>query len=297
MVLKIEYTKTAIIEKEENSEAPMTRSQRKKLLVELDDGDITFREFFENYEAMLMQEVEERVALGIFVARRADAKKTKVLFAVLVAVTAVAILMSPPVYREVFGHRNAEECALHAKNDYAIDVCYDLYPSVTARPVDATSNSSPPPPGPQIADVAPAPPAERSMNTPPRAANPEHGSIYWYSEPQEVVAPFEINSERGANYFVKFYNELTGADVLGVFVVGGRPVSTLVPTGRYLVKYATGETWHGYEDYFGKDAVYSKANTVFEFSLNEGGTTGYSLTLHTVKNGNLRTSEIKREEF
>ena len=274
----------------------MTRLQRQKILIELDDGDITFREFFERYETMLMQEVEERVALGIFVARRKDANKTRALLATQVAVTTIALIMSPPVYRELFGYRNAEECVLHAKNDNAADVCYDLYRSITAQPVDKASNSAPLSER-QLAGVAPAFPAELSVNTPPHAPEPEHGAIYWYNEPQEVVAPFEIKSEAGANYFVKFYNELTGTNVLGIYVVGGKPVSTFVPTGRYLVKYATGRTWHGYEDYFGKEGVYSKANTVFEFGLNEGGVAGYSLTLYSVKNGNLRTQGIKREEF
>lgn len=275
----------------------MARLQKQQLFAEFDDGDITFLEFLERYDAILLQEVEERVASSIIVVRQADARKTKMLLALLVVVTTVAIIISSPVYRELFGYRNAEECTLHAKNKYAVGACYDLYSSVTAQRPDKVVNDSPPA-EPQVLPVATqATPARLSMNTAPPLPNPAHGSIYWYNGPQEVMAPFEIMSETGSNYFVKFSDALTDSNVLGIFVEGGRPVSTTVPTGRYIVKYATGNTWWGYEDYFGEDTAYSKANTVFDFSLNEHGIAGYSITLYKVKNGNLRTSHIKRKEF
>lgn len=275
----------------------MTQPQKQQLLAEFDDGDITFREFFERYEAMLLQEVEQRIASSINVARQADVKKTKVLLALLVVVTTAAIIVSPPVYKELFGYSNAEECVIHVKNKYAVGACYDLYPSVTPQLTKAANDSLPAEP--QVLPVATkAAPAKISVNTAPPLPNPAHGSIYWFNNGfRELVAPFEIKSAAGVNYFVKFSDASTGADVLGIFVVGGRPVSTTVPTGRYIVKYATGNTWWGYEDYFGQDTAYSKANTILDFRSDVDGTAGYSLTLYRVENGNLRTSKIKREEF
>lgn len=275
----------------------MTRPEKQQLLAEYDDGDITFREFFERYEAMLLQEVEQRVTSSVFAACQADAKKTKVLLALLAVATTVAIIVSPPVYRELFGYGNAEECVLHAKNKYAAGACYDLYPSVTAQRTDKVTDNLPPA-APQVPPATnQTTPVKPSMNVALPLPNPAHGFIYWYNGPQHGSAPFEINSAAGSNYFVKFSDAQTGANVLGIFVEGGRPVSTTVPTGRYIVKYAAGETWRGYEDYFGADTAYSQANTVFDFSQDERGTTGYSLTLYKVQNGNLRTSHIKREEF
>jgi hypothetical protein len=74
-------------------------------------------------------------------------------------------------------------------------------------------------------------------------------------------------------------------------------LSTTVPQGRYLLKYASGHRWYGYEDYFGNDTAYSKASSTFDFTVNDERASGYSITLHKVKNGNMRSSQITKAEF
>lgn len=269
---------------------------KQQLLDAFDDGDITFREFFERYEDIHLQEVEQRVAAKLIASQRAIAAKIKLLSASLIIATGFAIFFSPLVYKSIFGYKSAEECAIDSKNKYAISYCFDLYPSIKESLKHDTLNnsSSSLPQGPLTPMRSPTDDLSKIASP---LSNPVHGSVYWFKNPEIVVAPFEINSSAGENYFVKFSDADSGADVLGIFVEGGKLVSTKVPAGRYTVKYAAGKNWYGYKDYFGADTVYSKATALFDFNVNEHGAAGYSITLYKVKNGNLHTSHIKKEEF
>lgn len=129
---------------------------------------------------------------------------------------------------------------------------------------------------------------------------PKLGAVQSYAT-QEPIAPFEIRSSPGTNYLVKLVDAYSNKDVLSVFVHGGSPVTVKVPLGNYVVKYAAGQTWYGYEHLFGKQTAYSKAETTFEFQkeVTTEGTriNGYTITLYTVHNGNLSTQHIQKDEF
>lgn len=81
------------------------------------------------------------------------------------------------------------------------------------------------------------------------------------------------------------------------FVHGGLPFKTEVPLGRYYLKYATGDEWYGEQAHFGPKTIYAKAGTVLKFSLEDGMITELELTLYRVRNGNLKTESISRENF
>ena len=82
----------------------------------------------------------------------------------------------------------------------------------------------------------------------------------------DLVAPFEIKSKEGGGYFVKLADFKTNEDVLSVFVRGGQNIQIKVPLGKYIIKYASGDEWYGYDYLFGPSTTYSKANDPFEFT-------------------------------
>jgi len=113
----------------------------------------------------------------------------------------------------------------------------------------------------------------------------------------ESVAPFQIKADQGTNYLVKLVDTHSGSPVLTVFVRSGTTVEIKVPLGSYEVRYASGERWYGNKQLFGSGTTYSKAETIFKFEVIGNQVSGYTITLYKVPNGNLRTRNIKQEEF
>ena len=70
-----------------------------------------------------------------------------------------------------------------------------------------------------------------------------------------------------------------------------------VPFGTYEVRYASGDTWYGYEYLFGPETSYSKADKAFTFEFDGNQISGYTITLYKVTNGNLSTKKIRPNEF
>ena len=276
----------------------MTAMNKRELLKQFDNGDITFKEFFEQYELVVAAEVMNRINHSLETVKLVEAQKRKSLWMLLAAAISLAFILSPPIYSRIFGYANAEECAIHTNGQVASLACYDLYPSVKDKAVTAPATIAPATATPQMATNTLNNTADSEFtDVPPVLAKPAHGAVKWYGRPQASVVPFEIKTSSGSSYFVKFVDITTGANVLGLFVEGGRNLSTTVPQGRYLLKYASGHRWYGYEDYFGNDTAYSKASSTFDFTVNDERASGYSITLHKVKNGNMRSSQITKAEF
>jgi hypothetical protein len=130
----------------------------------------------------------------------------------------------------------------------------------------------------------------------PEQALPYSGSVRtWTSD--EGVAPFEIKAAQGSHYLLKLVDAYTYAPVLTVFVQSGATVEVKVPLGTYQVRYASGDTWYGYEYLFGPETSYSKADKTFTFEVVGNQISGFTITLYKVANGNLHTSGIKPTEF
>ncbi len=276
----------------------MTAMNKHELLKQFDEGDITFKEFFEQYELVVAAEVMNRINHSLEAMKLAEAQKRKSLWMLLTAAITLAFILSPPIYSRIFGYANAEECAIHTNGQLATLACYDLYPSVKDKGETASHTVAPAAASTQKPPNAPRNAADSEFtDVPPILSKPAHGAVKWYGRPQASVVPFEIKTSSGASYFVKFVDVMTGANVLGIFVEGGRDFSTTVPQGRYLLKYASGQRWYGYEDYFGSDTAYSKASSTFDFKVDEERASGYSITLYKVKNGNMRSSQITKAEF
>jgi hypothetical protein len=124
---------------------------------------------------------------------------------------------------------------------------------------------------------------------------PYSGSVRTYTS-AERIAPFEIKAAQGSHYLVRLV-DASHAPVLIVFVRRGTTVNVDVPLGTYEVRYASGESWYGYEYLFGPATAYSKADKTFTFEVVGNQVSGFTITLYKVAGGNLRTSTIKPTEF
>lgn len=131
----------------------------------------------------------------------------------------------------------------------------------------------------------------------PSVPRPMSGLYSQNLNQQQAIAPLEIQSQPGSDYFVKVTNQSTGEDVSTIYIRGGENASITVPLGTYEIKYASGENWYGEDKLFGKDTTYSKADELFTFSDTGYQITGYTITLYTVVDGNLQTVGIDPSQF
>lgn len=131
----------------------------------------------------------------------------------------------------------------------------------------------------------------------PEVPRPSSGLYSQNLNGQPAIAPLEIRSQSGSDYFVKVTNQYTGEDVSTIYIRGGDTVSIEVPLGTYEIKYASGETWYGDQKLFGTQTSYSKADELFTFSDTGYQITGYTITLYQVVNGNLETITLDPSQF
>ena len=124
-------------------------------------------------------------------------------------------------------------------------------------------------------------------------------SEMWFVGRERRVAPFEVRTSSGQNYYVKLKDNRTGSDVLGLFIRGGESYKTKVPLGSYKMVYASGKDWYGELDelYFGPRTSFSKADKVLDFAAAGRRINGHTISLVQVKDGNLSTSSIDSKDF
>lgn len=131
--------------------------------------------------------------------------------------------------------------------------------------------------------------------SPYRQELPRSG-LYSYYGSSRRIAPLQIKTSAGCNYFVKAVPRGKDAPVC-IFVRGGTTVEVDVPLGDYTIKYACGDEWYGEDLLFGSKTSYSKADSTFSFRRTYDGVSGYTLTLYKVQYGNLHTSKIDASSF
>lgn len=127
-------------------------------------------------------------------------------------------------------------------------------------------------------------------------AVPYSGEVNAYQN-KERVAPLQIKAGIGGHYLVKLVDYNSHSPVMTVFVRGGSNVAVEVPLGNYELRYASGDRWFGYNNLFGPDTAYSKADTNFNFRSDGYQVSGYTVTLYRVSGGNLRTSRLQPGQF
>jgi hypothetical protein len=141
-----------------------------------------------------------------------------------------------------------------------------------------------------------ATPKEPSRPSVPRQPLPVSGSVRRYTD-DEPVAPFQVKADEGSHYLLKLVDVRDGSRVLVVFVRSGTMVEIKVPVGAFEARYASGETWYGYDYLFGPDTVYSKVEETLDFQVTGDRARGYEMTLHKVPSPTLGTRAIEARGF
>lgn len=132
-----------------------------------------------------------------------------------------------------------------------------------------------------------------SASTKPLPGN----GTWWKYTSEDLIAPLKISVSRGQHYYAKLTDAYTGEMVLAIFIRSGRTVELEVPTGRYNLRYAAGETWYGREHYFGPDTRYMKTEDTFNFEVVGRQVQGHRIELIMQQGGNLSTDLIPEEKF
>lgn len=121
--------------------------------------------------------------------------------------------------------------------------------------------------------------------------------IYQTYSNKNQIAPLSIVTSTGLNYFVKIVDATTNQNIIEGYIIGGMTLDINVPLGSYRLKYASGNTWCGRNELFGSKTQYSEAQSTFNFSLENGVISGYTIELIAQQNGNLNTRRISSTNF
>ncbi len=125
-------------------------------------------------------------------------------------------------------------------------------------------------------------------------ALPMPTQAYYIVEPRyRCNSTLKVNTSSDANYVIKVVSASNDELIMMCFVPAGISQEIGIPSGVFELRYTSGTTWYGEKDLFGPNASYAKADRVFDFREWEG----YEITLYRVANGNLRTSNIREEDF
>ena len=114
---------------------------------------------------------------------------------------------------------------------------------------------------------------------------------------KDLISPLEITTSQEANYFLKLIDVNNKKNIMDIFLIGGTTTTINVPLGTYEIKWASGSSWMGYDELFGDETSYSVADHLFNFKLTENGVSGYSIILRQIRDGNLRTKKISKNQF
>ena len=125
---------------------------------------------------------------------------------------------------------------------------------------------------------------------------PKSGVLHNYTG-REAIAPFEIKTQPGENYYIKLVDAISGKTKIVIFLRGGETKKMEIPLGSYKIKRASGETWYGEKYLFGHNTTYTTSDEWLNFKISGPYVEGHTLTLYKVANGNFSTKSIKAEDF
>ncbi len=128
----------------------------------------------------------------------------------------------------------------------------------------------------------------------PDYGEPPPSHAFWIKEPiYRCDSILKINTSKDASYVVKIVDPSNGEVIMTFYLPAGISEEIDVPSGTFEIRYTSGTEWFGNNEMFGDKGTYAKADQTFRFS--DGS--GYELTLYRVRNGNLHTSKIRKEDF
>lgn len=111
------------------------------------------------------------------------------------------------------------------------------------------------------------------------------------------LAPLEIRTQVGSNYYVKVLDWTNNRLVLTAFIRGGEVLETTLPLGSYEIKYAAGKLWYGASLDFADTASYARCDERFDFTETVTGYSGFTIELIPRSGGNLKTDAIAPDDF
>ena len=143
----------------------------------------------------------------------------------------------------------------------------------------------------------PTPSPTPKPTTRPTVPFPSSGTVE-YSTSKECVAPFEITAASSYEYtIIKVVPVGSEWPVATVYLRSGKTVEFDMPLGKYYIYCAEGDEYYGEQSLFDSVGSYSIMDETFEFTMDEYGYNGYTLTLYTVANGNLDSSDVSFANF
>ena len=109
--------------------------------------------------------------------------------------------------------------------------------------------------------------------------------------------PVKVNAPFVESCYV-YFKELSGSGSdFSMFVNAGTSCEVDVPVGKYKMYYASGTTWYGVNYRFGDETAYYTSPDIIECYTDSNYANGAELTLYTVLNGNMSTTEINEGSF
>lgn len=152
---------------------------------------------------------------------------------------------------------------------------------------------SKPSPTPIVAKATAVPATQR-----PSLPVPRNGDVTKYTY-RSHDAPFEVTTPAGSDYYFVTLVESSNhrLKIVSVFIHPGKTVKIHVPLGKYEMYYATGTSWYGRKDLFGKKGGRYKADTILNFYEDNNGFMGHTIELIKQVGGNLETHAVSEDEF
>lgn len=127
---------------------------------------------------------------------------------------------------------------------------------------------------------------------------PTNGTA-WVSNQVSRVAPFEVRVAGAEHFLVKLDGQ--GITPVLLFVRAGSTAETVVPLGRYTLKYASGggAQWCGHESAFpfGQGTEFFVADSTLEFGEDGTKYVGHSIELIRQIGGNLHTRQLNASSW
>ncbi|MGD0421302.1 MAG: hypothetical protein ABSA68_17275 [Xanthobacteraceae bacterium] len=120
---------------------------------------------------------------------------------------------------------------------------------------------------------------------------PAHG-IYARYASAIGGASLTIITQTGSDYFVKLEREPSDIAVMSFFIHGGRPLYASVPTGKFVMKVASGNSWCGESYLFGSGTTMQETGSLV-FEEDEA----HTVTLTATSAGNLPIHSIPWSRF
>jgi tetratricopeptide (TPR) repeat protein len=105
-------------------------------------------------------------------------------------------------------------------------------------------------------------------------------------------APLRFNTAKGVATYIKILDSKNKV-VATAFVNSGKTLDMIMPKGSFTIKYATGTTWFGSKDLFGKTGSYQQFDQVFKFTTQDNG---FEITFKAA-NGNLGSQTVNQTDF